>query len=181
MPYDSLHTLNSGNTLHPNGTSFVPFRVYLREVPTESGGRRWVTIRDLQKTAHIIETELVAAGWNIATPVPFKPQFGQKPAEITLNGFVARPDEEYPVEHQTTTVEVIHSGTVPGERTALTAVQPGGGSLSYGQEPSDNVENLAFAIMNSLIIDSTFIGESATIEKIEVNGIMFGYGSRTMP
>lgn len=181
MAHDSLHTLNSGGVLNPNTTSFVPFRAYLREVPVEGGGRRWTQIRDLQKTAHIIETELVAAGWNIARPVAFKPQFGNKTAEIVLNGFVGRPDADYPVEAQTTTVNIIHTGTVPGEKTALVTKDPGSGNLSYGQEPSDNVESLAFAIQNALTLDSTYIGESAIIERLEVNGIMFGLNARTMP
>lgn len=183
MSYDTNSTQGD-----PNVTPYdnqMPFKAFLRVVPYSGGGRRLAGVRDLQNTARMVENDLVAAGWNIARPVAFTPQFGHETARITVVGFIQRDEigsepEDTPNFAPTTDVQVFNSGTVPGEKTGLVTGNVGG-SLSWAQDTVAKLDTLVSDIKNALTLDSSVIGEVATIDKIELMGVTYGMGGRSFP
>jgi hypothetical protein len=164
-------------------TYHVPFKAYLRVVP-DKDGRRWTSVRDLQKLAQFIEDELVASGWNIATPVAATTQFGDSTARITLIGFVAYDADARLNIPPTDSVNLIHSGTVPGEKTAPISGDPGGGNLGLSQDPTASVDAevaLLIADLEGATSGSAYIGTVALIEVIEYNSVVYGRGGRSLP
>lgn len=175
--YDSNSTM-SDSQYGPRPTP-IPFIAYLRYVPTESGGRRLVTMRDGQNTARMIQEDLQSGGWTIATPVTFVPQFGNKTARITVHGFFdTHVDGNF---HPTTQQDVIHSGTVPGEKTSTYPMDPGGGNLAWGQDTVTQLDDMVADLVTSMEIASDIIGEDATIDQITVMGVNYGRGGRSFP
>lgn len=182
MTYDTNSTLVTNTAPYD---THIPFTVHLRVVPYGGGGRRLAMIRSLQMTAKFIEDDLLGAGWNIATPVAFKPQSGNTSATITLQGFFSRDEigtETTDVPNQTTTtdVSVISAGTVPGERTALISGNKGG-SLSWGQHTKPFLDVLANYLKTQLETDSAVIGGAATVDSMTIMGVKFGRRARSFP
>lgn len=181
MAYDT--NSSQVNSFGPHNTH-IPFVVHLRIAPA-GDGRRGVRVRDMQSTARMIEDDLTDAGWNIATPVAFKPQFGQSSAEINLVGFFERDEagsepSDVPNFAPVTDVQVIADGTVPGEKTALVTGNVGG-SLSWGQDTVSMLDTLVSDLKTALTVDSAIIGEVATFERIEIMGVKYGRGGRSFP
>lgn len=183
MTYDTNSTQGDPNVT-PYDTQ-MPFTAYIRVVPFSGQGRRLANVRDLQNIARMIQVDLVNAGWNIATPVAFTPQFGHETARITLVGFIKRDEggtdpSDVPNFVPTTDVQIFNTGTVPGEKTSLISGNVGG-SLSWGQDTSPTLDVLVSDLKNALISDSSVIGESATIDRIDLMGVTYGKGGRSFP
>ncbi len=183
MAYDTNSTQPQTNSAPMN--TQIPFTAYLRVVPADGDGRRMVKVRDQQLTAKLIEDDLVDAGWNIATPVAFKPQFGAKQAEIIVEGFFERDEvgsepSDVPNFQPVTDTAVITAGTVPGEKTAVVEGNVGG-SLSWGQDTTTQLDTLCDDLRTALTIDSDQIGEVALIERIRIMGVDYGAGGRSFP
>lgn len=174
-------TDSSRTPYNPNDEEFIPFKVVYRAVPARDG-RRWTAIRDLQKMAEFIEYDLIQAGFNIATPVRFIPQFGGKSARVEITGFTKKlTTEQHPDIQPTTSVYRLSTGVVPGEKTAATSGDPGGGNLSSLQEPTARTENDVLGLITTLDSSSVTIGTKLTLENIDYNGIKYGRGARTFP
>lgn len=173
---------NSRANYNPNERTFYPFKAVYR-VSVGHDGRRWTVIRTLEKIANFVEADLINAGWNIATPVRFVPQFGMKPARIEITGFTSYVSfRDVP---NTNAVNRMSTGVVQGENTDVTTGQPGGGNLSLGQEPTPRVENDVTGMIITLEADSTILGGSTAyeveLEYMEYNGIKYGRDGRTFP
>ncbi len=183
--YDTNSTLGQP-VFGPRDTQ-IPFTVTCRIVTAESGGRRMTTQRSGQMTANMVQSDLIDAGWNIATPVAYVPAFGSSTARITLNGFFVRDvggtdqTDDLSVFVPTEPVTKIASGTVPGEKTSIITGDGGGGNLSYGQEPVAQTNTLVYELINSLQMDSSLIGTVAIIEKIDLMGVKYGKDARSFP
>ena len=154
--------------------TFVPFVAHIRVVPSLGTGKRWSLFRNLEKTALRVEEDLIDANFNIASPVAFTPQFGDFGARLTIVGFVEKTrltDERF-VEAPTTNIDLIHSGTDVGEKTALVDGNRGG-SLSEAQDPTLTVEAEVAELRLLLAASSTqFVLNDVT--HIEYNGIKYG-------
>jgi len=169
--------------LEDSGTNHFPYRMYIEVVPTQGKGRRFEYWRDLQKIAETTEDLLVADGQNIATPVAYTPQFAQVPARLTLIGFVSRSALLRPNASPTTEASrpnIIHSGTVPGEKTSLRK-GPMGGDLAQGQDPTAQVDAMVMAlkedietVLGSSVMSDAFTDLSFSIFFIELNGVKYG-------
>lgn len=171
---------NSRSAYNPEENAHIPFKVVYRAVPAQNG-RRWTTIRDLEKKANFVEYDLTQAGFNIATPVRFIPQFGGKTARIEVTGFTTATSlENRPNVPATDTVNRMATGVVPGEKTALTSGDPGGGNLSLGQEPTAQIDSDVLALLDALDAASSTI-QTLTLDSLEYNGIKFGRRARTFP
>ena len=88
----------------------IPYVIHIRIVPDLAQGKRWSHFRNLEKKALRVEQDLLAAGFNIATPVAFTPQFGDFGARLTIIGFdqlSASSDGDNAA--PTTDIQVIHS------------------------------------------------------------------------
>jgi len=150
-------------------TKHVPFRAYVGVVPV-TDGRRGTHLRDLAKIAGLVESDLELSGFNIATPVAYTVQFGQSPARLSIVGFIDVSRTRTPNEPPTTFPRLIHSGTVPGEPTAVTS-GPSGGSTSWGQEPILKIDQEVAWLKNALESSSDYIAE---VFFIEYNGVKYG-------
>ena len=186
MSYDTNSTQAAPNVT-PYNTQ-IPFSACLRVVPYSGGGRRLASTRNLQLLAKFVEDDLVAAEWNIAIPVAYKPQYGNTSAQITLEGFVERDEEsgttappaDVPNFAPVADVQIMANGTIPGEKTALVTGNVGG-SLSWGQNTTATLDTLVSEIVAALKADSVMIDEVVTIDRITVMGVAYGRGGRSLP
>lgn len=153
---------------------FIPFAARVRVVPDLSTGKRLTYFRNLEKIALRTEEDLIAAGLNIATPIAFTPQFGDIEAHLTIIGFVqkSRSADGRRNDPPTTNIDLIHSGTDPGEKTALIDGNRGG-SLSEGQDPTDTVSAEVLELRTLLAASTTQFDENDIIH-IEYNGVKYG-------
>jgi len=154
--------------------TFVPFVAHIRVVPDLATGKRLSYYRNLEKTALRVEDDLVDAGFNIATPIAFTPQFGDFGARLTIIGFTekSRVTDNRQVESPTTSIDLIHSGTDPNEKTALIDGNKGG-SLAAGQDPTNTVEMEVSELRMNLAAASTQFQIDDVIH-IEYNGVKYG-------
>jgi hypothetical protein len=174
-------TVNSRSPYNPNDEVHIPFKAVYRVVPIQDG-RRWTTIRDLEKMADFIEYDLTQAGFNIAIPVRAIPQFGGKTARIEITGFTTKVTvEQHPITKPTSAVNRMSTGVVPGEHTGTVSGDPGGGNLAESQEPTARTENDVLGLKLALDAASTTIGTRLTLENMDYNGIKYGRGARTFP
>lgn len=182
MPHLTDHTSSNSILVDLTDTHF-PFKAEMTFTPSENLGRRFVTIRDGQKVAVLIEEELAAAGWNIAD-IKFIPQFGQFSAKLVVYGFVSPEEETFlstlERKNPTNGISLIHSNSTPGVGTGIVS-GPSGGSLSYGQTPTADTKALVQYIKTYLESDSTYIGSVVIIDKIEAHAVSYGRGGRTFP
>jgi hypothetical protein len=157
---------------------YVPFRVFAKIVPDKMG-RRMVRFRDLQKLASFIETDIIdnVSEVNIAEPVAFTPQFGNRAARATIVGFMAVDSDSYPNIPPTSLAKIIHSGTIPGEATSV-QTGPTGGSTSWGQEVETVIDDQVRYLKATLEAASQWLD---TIFFMEYNGVKYGNGHRTFP
>jgi hypothetical protein len=169
--------------------TFVPFTATIRVVPDRATGKRWSLWRNLEKTALRVENDLETAGFNIATPVAFTPQFGDFSARLTVVGFLERSQlsvvdggDGRKVEAPTTNIDFIHSGTDPDEKTDLIDGNRGG-SLAEAQDPTNTVDT-EVSILRGLLVSASNLYDSADILSIEYNGVKYGLrkqGGRSFP
>jgi len=159
--------------------TFVPFTVHIRIVPDRATGKRWSLWRNLEKISLRVENDFVAAGLNIATPVAFTPQVGDFSARLTIIGFLERSQlsiadggDGRKVESPTTSIDFIHSGTDPDEKTALVDGNRGG-SLSEAQDPTSTVMD-EVVLLRDLLNASSDQFELNDIVHIEYNGVKYG-------
>jgi len=161
------------------GTKFVPFKVYVEIFPTLANGRRVKYVRDLQKIAQFVEEDLQDSDFNIALPVAYTPQFAQSPPRITIDGyddFSGQSVSNDPPVDQSTQPTIIHSGTIPGERTEAQIKPPSGGDLSRGQDPTVTTDSRVSDLKTSIeSVLTAALGTGAfRIFFIEYNGVKYG-------
>ena len=154
--------------------TFVPFVAHVRIVPDLATGKRWSYHRNLEKISLRVEDDLIAAGFNIATPIAFTPRFGDYGSRLTVVGFVekSRITDNRKVEAPTTNIDLIHSGTDPDEKTGLINGNRGG-SLSEAQDPTSTVEAEVSELRVSLAAATTQFNLNDVVH-IEYNGIKYG-------
>lgn len=162
----------------PGGTKFIPFKVYVEVFPTLANGRRFEYVRDLQKIAQFVEEDLQDSDFNIALPVAYTPQFAQSPPRITIDGydeFSGAVSNDPPVD-QSTQPTIIHSGTVPGEKTAARAKPPSGGDLASGQDPTATTDARVSALKIDVetALTSALGADVFRVFFIEYNGVKYG-------
>lgn len=172
MPLYSTST-SKPSFMGPVHTKHEPFIVYAKVVPSRGYGRRFEYYRSLERLALKVEDELMDAGFNIATPVAWTPQFGNAPARLTIVGFVSRADSatlttDDNVPPLTPGVEIIHSGTVDGEFTDV--MTPVNGTQTWGDEPTSVNRSRVSALKSAIEVASTGID----IIYIDYNGVKYG-------
>lgn len=152
----------------------IPFVAHVRVVPDLATGKRWSLYRNLEKVSIRVEDDLLDAGFNIATPIAFTPQFGDYGARLTIVGFVekSRLTDSRKIEAPTTNIDLIHSGTDPDEKTALIDGNRGG-SLSEAQDPTATVE-AETAELRALLAAATTQFDLNDVTHIEYNGVKYG-------
>jgi len=179
----SMETFNpvsdeAQDTLH------VPFTAHIRVVPNLGTGKRRQMLNELRKKARRVEADLVAAGFNIATPVAYTPQFGDYTGRLTIVGFLARSKNTNNRTGiaPTTNVDIISAGTDQGEKTAPITGNVGG-SLSWGQDTQTQIDEdvrLLREAMDNASVEFTL----KDIIHIEYNGVKYGvkkFGGRSFP
>lgn len=177
----------------PRDLKQIPFRAFVRVFPTLANGRRWELIRDLEKIADFSEEALIDIGLTLAQPVAFTPQFAQVPARITIVGFDSGEATEpftnvvnaSPVE-QSTQPGIIHSGTIPGEKTAVMTPRALGGDLSKGQDPTDVVDARVAELRSDIETALAAVNGVDKMIFMDYNGVKYGYmpnkkGFRSFP
>lgn len=161
----------------------IPFVVQSRIIPDLATGKRWSLYRNLEKLALRVETKLKNAGFNIATPVAFTPQFGDRTARLTIVGFVekSRLTDLRTNESPTTDIRVINSGVDVGEKTTIFKINKGG-SLSEAQDPTTTVDNEVLALITAIVNSGALTADQ--IISVEYNGVKYGtkkWGGRSFP
>jgi hypothetical protein len=127
-------------------------------------------MRDGERVAAFIERDLETAGFNIAKPTAFTVQVGQSPARVTVYGFLEVDRLQSPNVNPTTYPHIIHSGTYPGEPTAVRS-GPTGGSTSWGQDVLDKIDREVYWLKTHLEAASSWLNE---IFFIEYDGVKYG-------
>jgi hypothetical protein len=149
----------------------VQFKVYAKVVPSHRDGKRGVYMRDLEKIANFIETDIdETEAFTLAHPVAFTPQVGRSPARVTIYGFLDIDRAVSPNAPPTSFPHIIHSGTDPGQPTRVVA-GPTGGSVSWGQDVKDRIDREVYWLKTTLENSSDWLGE---IFFIEYNGVKYG-------
>lgn len=175
--------------------TWVPFQAHVKLTPNLATGKRAELIRNLQKASD--RAELSITNYlesitdddvlSISTPVLFTPQFADNSARLTLIGFYKRAEQGNLI--PTTDINVIHSGTDPGERTQTYQVNRGG-SLSEAQDPTALIETEVVSLRDLLItIFDPLTGNPGIpnfnpkdLIHIEYSGVKFGvkkFGGRS--
>jgi hypothetical protein len=178
---------------------FIPYVAWIRVYPKFGQGARRTYIHSLEKMAAAVENALLnySTPFNIATPVASTVQFADNYARLTIVGFDPQqqlgggttPNWDNST-GPTTQIKYIHSGTNPGEPTALRSGSEGG-SLSYGQDTLPQTDAGVLALRDALyaavspvltVMSSGFIKDD--INAIEYNGVKYGVkkqGGRSFP
>lgn len=178
MPLYSSSTRrpNLMGPVHDKQVPFIAYANYPSSVVESLGfRRRFEVFRDLEKGSIVIETALLDAGFNIATPVAFTIQMAQTPARYTIVGFASEVDllggttgdpvVDPGVEPNT---QITHSGTIDGEKTSL--MTPPQGHQTWGDTPTDTNRNYAFTLKSAL--ESAVSG--LRIFYLDINGVKYG-------
>lgn len=170
----------------------VPFTAHIRVVPNRANGKRFEYIRDLQKIATQVyseleeDTELALAtpgggqyqsyhgsgGWGGATNgMAVKPQIGQNPAQLMVTGYIEADTANIP---PVPNKMLIHTGTVD---TGY------GGSAPWSTNPTTATDDLAKSIKTKLETAVTAVLGSSdwNVYKIDVSGVMYGHGGYHFP
>ena len=158
-------------TTQHQATKQVQFKIYAKVVPSHKDGKRGVYMRDLEKIANFIETDLQEADlFTLASPVAFTPQIGQNPARVTIYGFIDVSRSVSPNSSPTSQPSVIHSGTSPGQPTRVVS-GPTGGSVSWGQDVKDRIDREVYWLKTNLENASQWLDG---IFFIEYNNVKYG-------
>jgi hypothetical protein len=186
MPKLSMHH-GAADSVSPTAARdavHIPFVARIRLVPKRGTGKRFDAWRNLEKASTRVETQLVAANWNIATPIAFTPQFGDFEAHLTIVGFRQKSasTDGREVIAPTTDVTEIHSGTDSVDKTAEVLVNKGG-SLSKGQDTVAVVDTEVGELISDLGLATTVFGVEDIVH-VEYNGVKYGVkklGGRSFP
>ena len=150
----------------PQAIKHTQFVAYAKVIPDLGFGRRVEMWRDLEKKAQMVEEDLQDAGFNLALPVAFSPQFQQVPARLTIYGFIANTNEN--VAPITPSATVIHSGTIEGEKTAI--LTPPQGDQNRDDKPTATTLTSVAELKNALELASPGLD----IFYLSFNGVRFG-------
>jgi len=173
----SLHTLHpyQPHIGGPNEELFIPFRAFVKFVPDLANGRRWEMIRHFEKVQFLIEDALVSeTSIEISEQVAFTVQIGQSPGRFTIVGFHITSGENDPPVDTATQPGEIHSGTVPGEKTAVIPAIPRGGDLARRQDPAARTTNQAVDLRSDLESALSGISGLGEVFYLEYNGVKYG-------
>jgi hypothetical protein len=162
----------------------IPFTAHIRVVPSLGTGKRRQMLAELRKKARLVEADLLAAGFNIATPVAYTPQIGDSTARLTITGFLerSRAVNNRQATAPTEDVKIIGTGNDQGQRTAEITGNVGG-SLSWGQDPTVQTDNEVKLLREAMDNASTEYTLKDIIH-IEYNGVKYGvkkFGGRSFP
>ena len=131
---------------------------------------------DGNKISRFVEDDLDDTGlFTLAHPVAWTPQFGQRPARVTIYGFLELDRIVSPNSSPTTQASIIHSGTDPGQGTSVRQ-GPTGGSTSWGQNVIARIDEEVAWLKRTLENASEWLGG---IFFIEYNGVKYGNGHRS--
>jgi len=159
----------------PNPDLQIYFRAFVRVVPDLAFSRRWEMIRHMEKIQHLAELSLEdIAALRIEGPIQFTHQIGNAPARLSIAGWLTSTGPNVPPVDRTTQPGEIHSGTIPGEKTALIEEIPRGGDLARGQDPTTATDSRAAAIKDAI---ETALVDISGIEEVfflDVNGVKYG-------
>lgn len=170
----------------------VPFTAHVRVVPNRANGKRFEYVRDLQKIATQVYSELEAdaelalaapgggqhqsyhgsGGWSGATnAMAVKPQIGQFPAQLMITGYIETDTPNTPPVPNKT---IIHTGT---------ADTGYGGSAPWSVNPVTATDTLAKSLKTKLdVAVNAVLGSSDwDVYKIDVAGVMYGHGGYHFP
>lgn len=178
---------------------FAPFTVYFRVIPlTPYTGKRFETIRDLQKTSVLIYTLLTEEelsppirvshpgggqqqlnhGGHHANGCAIKPQFGNIPAQIVVTGVVEQPGSNVSPHG---TKQIISGGQVYTGKAPTPYLTP-----DFSAEARTELINLRTAIETKI---STYFGDYTdynydaypTLYRIRYKGVTWGSRGNTFP
>lgn len=171
----------------------IPFTIHIKIVPSRGIGKKFDYIRAMQKTATDIY-EQVATNSQIQLPIPgsgqrlsdsgkhggfstlsngmaAKPQIGQNPAQIMCTGFF-NPTTDTKNIPTNPPRPLIHAGQyIVGEA----------GSSPWNDNQNAMIDNYCRDIKSIFESAATSIDQQASIYKLEVAGITYGYKSRHFP
>ena len=157
---------------------YTPFTLYGELKQTSSltfSGNRWERIRQLEKTANIIELTLRSESVDIAYPVKFTNQFGNEPARVTINGNWGDGNRSE-----------VTAGTKPPAKIAAdvdrinaNVVETGQGSFNAADlDPDPAVDELVSDI--KAFFESK-VGTLIEVMALDVHGVMYGRRGRHFP
>jgi hypothetical protein len=154
---------------------FSTFTVFARVEPHLGFGRRFDMVRDLEKIANRVEEALKDSsgsfGVDICVPGPvmFTHQFGQKPARLTITGFM---QSDKPVRSPVTDRTIDHDNAVQTGPSAT------GGNLRDGTAPTADEDADVKLLKQTLEAMSS---DLQNIFRIELNGVLYGENGRSFP
>jgi hypothetical protein len=157
-----------GKAFHIPFTRYVPFTAFLKSTPIR--GKRFETYRDLEKEANAIEDALAAMCGtsditDIAQPIKFTPQFGNKSARFTIHGHACG--------RNTFTKAPV------GERRVINA-----GEYKTGIGAANNSNRIPDPELDTLVSSLKSTIETATghsITRIELADFIYGEGGVHFP
>lgn len=173
-------------------SKFMPFTAHIRVVPSRGTGKRFESIRDLQKIATQVYDELENTNdLAIASPgggqhqsfrgnsglsgatngTAVKPQIGENPAQLMITGFLTSTDKNYPVHDRK---PVIHAGSY---QTGI------GGGYGWVTNPTTTADDYVKTIKTKLetAVDEVLGSDDWNIFRIDVAGIVYGDGGYHFP
>lgn len=171
---------------------FVPFTAHVRVVPNRGFGKRFENIRDLQKIATQVYSELEAdtdlalanpgggqhqsfkglGGWSGTTnATAVKPQIGESPAQLMITGFLSSTNNNNPVHPDK---PVIHTGTY----------QEGvGGDHGWVANPTTTADGYATTLKTKIetAVNAILGATDWNIFRLDVAGVVYGDGGYHFP
>ena len=166
------------NLAGPRYGEWMNFTAFIRIVPEPMEGRRFEYVRACEKLANQVEDDLKAitngsfgAEIVIPGPVMFTHQFAQRPARLTITGFVRSEKEVY---------KPLTDKTVEQSDQIKTGPTATGGTLHDGvnttPEEDDDVKILKAALESA---SPTIV--AGNIFRLELNGVLYGLDGRSFP
>jgi len=159
----------------PNEELHIPFKAFVKVIPDLAFSRRWEMIRHLEKIQYIAELSLEGiSSLVLAEPIAFTHQFAQAPARLTIVGFFVTSGENVPPVDRPTQPAEIHSGTIPGEKTAAIFDIPRGGDLARGQDPTVVTDARVSTLRSTIESALSTISGVVEVFYMDLNGVKYG-------
>lgn len=176
LPAEHYSTdLTVPNGMGPQGTKHEPFTAYLKVFPNPANGRRFESVRDIEKLAATAEQAFIdlsgddSCDFTITAPVTFRPQFGQFPALLTVHGTITSTiANDQRLDDRT----IDHGGN-------FGATSGPGSSPQRGNDPTTAFNTRVKAIkacIQTVVDEFVNSGINMNIDRLSVNNILFGNG-----
>jgi hypothetical protein len=181
----------SNDPLQPNvaGEYFggwANFTVFVRVEPSLANGKRFEYVRNLEKIANRVEDDIRALiavggaggsfggsnGLQIGMPGPVlaTPQFAQKPARLTITGFMLSGKR---------VLSPLTERSIDSDGQVMTGPSTTGGTINPDVAPTADQDDDVRILKAALEAASADI--SGNIFRIELNGVLYGDGGRSFP